>query len=320
MEIVVVGVRGFGKVHLRSIRGADVSIVERDQKVITEVREKYQIHRVYSTYEEALSSGAEIIDLTVPHDLHREFAIKAFNSKKHVILEKPIATNMEDAIAIQIAAVKSGLKCNIAEQYHFDPSLNSAIKLIRDGAIGRVINILVRDQRFYDHRGWRTNRKTMGGGALIDGGIHYIHSMLMIGGPYSGITGRSGKGGSTLEGEDSSLAIFDFTSGATGMLFYSWAYHDPPAVPGLEIVGSSGSIYEEVATRSAKDFKDDSRGTAFGDLVMNGRRLNVEKYDIFVREFSEFIACVEKDLPEVVPPSLAIEDLRAALAIYGIKG
>lgn len=317
MEIVVVGVRGFGKVHLRSIRGVDVSIVERDQKVIEEVREKYSIHRIYSTYEEALSSGAEIIDLAVPHDLHRDFAIKAFKRKKNVIIEKPIATTMEDAIAIEKAALESRLKCNIAEQYHFDPSLNSAIKLIKQGKIGRVINILVRDQRFYDHRGWRTDRKTMGGGALIDGGIHYIHSMLMLGGQYSGLTGRTAKGGSTLEGEDSSLGLFDFTSGATGMFFYSWTYHDPPKIPGLEIVGSDGSIYEDVGTRSAKDFKDDSRGTAFGDLVMNGRRLNIEMYDVFVREFSEFIACVEKDLPEVVPPSLAIEDLKAALTIYG---
>lgn len=317
MEVVVVGAKGFGKVHLRSIRGADVSIVERDQKVIEEVCSKFNISKVYSNYEEALRSGADIIDLVVPHNLHREFAIRALENGKHVILEKPIATTIQEAEAIERAARKSGLKCNIAEQYHFDPSLTEASRIIKEGKLGRITNILVRDQRFYDHHGWRTEKSSMGGGALIDGGIHYIHTLLTLGGDYSGITGRYNKGGSTLDGEDSSMSLFDFSSGATGFLFYSWTYGDPPRVPGIEVTGTEGSLYEDISTRSADDFKNESRTTAFGDLVMNGKHLNIEKYDIFVREFSQFIESVEKDLPEPMPPSLAIRDLRAALSIYG---
>lgn len=316
MEIVVVGVRGFGKVHLRSLKGVDVSIVERDESVVKDVTSTYRIKSVYASYEEALKSDAEIIDLAVPHNLHRDFAIRAFEKGKHVIIEKPIAPTEEEAKEMIRSARSHGLKLNVAEQYHFDPSLNRAASLIREGAIGRTQTIIVRDQRIYDKSGWRAKSDSMGGGALIDGGIHYVHTMLMLGGKYSNLISRVSKGGSSLEGEDNSLSLFDFNNGSNGILYYSWTYRNPPSVPGFEIIGSEGSIYEIPGTRSKEDFKKPERRTAFGDIALNGVPLHVETYDVFEREMSEFIRSVKEDTSEPLPPEMALEDLKTVLEIY----
>ncbi len=316
MEIVVVGCRGFGRVHLRSIRGVDIGIVERDPKIRKEIEDKFNVAHSYETYEQALESGADIIDLAVPHNLHRDMAIAAMKRGKHVTLEKPISTSLEESREMIDFSRKAGVKFMVLEQYYFDPSVQEAKRVIESGKIGKVHTIIVRDQRMYEKEGWRAVKNTMGGGALIDGGIHYVDTMLNLGGPYHTVTARSVHGGSSLQGEDNTVAMFTFRNGATGILYYSWAYRNPPLIPGLEIIGSDGSIYEDPATRSHEDFKVPSRTTAFGDLVMNGKRMGIPKYDVFQREFDSFIEAVKKDTDVPFSPELANRDLSAVLDIY----
>ncbi len=316
MEIVVVGCRGFGKVHLRSIRGADIGIVERDPKIRKEIQEQFPVVHSYETYEQALASDAEIIDLAVPHNLHRDMAIAAMKRGKHVTLEKPISTSLDESREMIDFSRKAGVKFMVLEQYYFDPSVREAIRAIKAGEIGKVHTIIVRDQRVYQKEGWRAVKNTMGGGALIDGGIHYVDTMLNLGGPYQSMVARSVHGGSSLQGEDNTVAMFSFSSGSTGILYYSWAYRNPPEVPGVEIIGSEGSIYEDPNTRSHEDFKVPSRTTAYGDLVMNGKKMNIPKYDVFQKEFDEFLKSVESGTEVPFDPELAHRDLSAVLDIY----
>ena len=316
MEIVVVGCRGFGKVHLRSIKGLDVSIVETDKEAIDFCRKNYEIRKVYSTLEEALQSSAEIIDLVVPHTLHKELAIKSMKSKKNVLMEKPIATNLEDGRAMIREAKNNNVKFMVAEQYYFDPAVRKARELINDGTIGKIHTVIVRDQRFYSNTAWRTRKEKMGGGALIDGGINYIETMLDFGGEYLKIIGNSIHGGSTLEGEDTTHAIFEFKNGATGLFFYSWGYKYSPFVPGFEVIGENGSMYEDVNGRSQDDFKFPTRHTACGDLIVNCKKITLKKYDVFEEEISGFVDAVNNDLEVPYSPEKALRNLEAILKIY----
>ncbi|MEM0156294.1 MAG: Gfo/Idh/MocA family oxidoreductase [Thermoplasmataceae archaeon] len=319
MEIVVVGCRGFGKVHLRSIRGMDISIVETDTQTIDYCKENFEIKKVYGNLDEALRSDAQIIDLVVPHTLHKELAIKSIKKGKNVLLEKPLSTSVKDGEEIIMAASAAKVKFMVAEQYFFDPAVIKAKQLTKEGKIGRVHSLIVRDQRHFVRNIWKTNKVLMGGGALIDGGIHYVETILDLGGDYHNVSGKSVHGGSTLEGEDTTYALFDFTSGATGILFYSWAYQYPPILPGFEIIGAEGSIYEDVGGRSLEDFKFPSRKTAYGDLIFNGQKLEIEKYDVFVKEISEFAKSVELDTDVPYPPQNALRNLRVVEKIYGSK-
>lgn len=317
MEIVVVGCRGFGQVHLRSIRNADIGIVERNPEVRKKTMDTFDISHVYDSYEDALRSGADVIDLVVPHNLHRDMAIAAMKRGKHVTVEKPIGTSLNDAREMIESSKQNRVKFMVLEQYFFDPSVREALRILDSGRLGKVHTIIVRDQRFYENEGWRTDASSMGGGALIDGGIHYIDTMLNIGGPYDGLWSRSVHAGSSLKGEDTTTAVFTFKNGSTGLFYYTWAYRDSPMVPGLEIIGSEGSLYEDISSRSREDFKKPERRTAFGDLILNGRNLNVPAYDVFQAEFDQFLDSVSNDRPVPYDPELAYRDLEAVLRIYG---
>lgn len=316
MEIVVVGCKGFGKVHLRAIKDMDISIVETDPEAINYCRENFEIRKVYSNLDDALRSEAQIIDLVVPHMLHKELAIKSIKKGKNVLLEKPIATSVKEGEEIILEASRAKVKFMVAEQHFFDPSVRKAKELMANGKIGKLHTIIVRDQWHYTEKAWRSNKDLMGGGALIDGGIHYIETMLDLGGDYSSISGKSIHGGSALDGEDTTYAFFNFTNGATGVFFYSWSYQHSPEVPKFEILGSEGSIYERAVDQSQEDQKLPRVNTAYGDLIFNGQKVEFKKYDVFEKEITEFARAVELNTDVPYPPQSAIRDLKAVEEIY----
>ncbi|MGC8631450.1 MAG: Gfo/Idh/MocA family protein [Thermoprotei archaeon] len=325
MEIVVMGVRGFGRVHLNAIHGVDVSVMERDKTLAEEVLTQYQhkVKRVFSSIEEALSSSADAVDIVLPHNLHAPVAIEAMKMGKHVLVEKPIATSVQDAQNMIRIAKETGKKLMVADQWHFDPSVLAAKAVITEGKIGDLTSLIVRSQGFYDASGWRRSEKDMGGGALIDGGIHYVDTMLSLGGDYSDVYGAAVKGGSAISGEDTSAALFRFKKGAVGLLFYSWGYRNPPVLPEFEVIGSSGSVYEdplgELRNVAGGDYKGGLRENTpvYRGLIVNGQKYPVKGYDPVRAEIDGFLKSVEEGTEVPFDPSLAKRELEAVLSIYG---
>lgn len=315
MKILVVGANNFGQMHLSGIKNMDISIVERKPEVIKRTKERYKIENVYSSYNDAIKDNFDIVDLVVPHYLHREMAIAAMEHGSNVLVEKPIATTIADGEAMIKASIDCKVKFMVTDQYYFDPSIRSAVNLIKENRIGKINTIIVRDQRFFEHEGWRVNKDKMGGGALIDGGIHFIDTLLNFGGGYENIYGKSAHAGSILEGEDNTAVLFNFKSGSTGLFFYSWAYRKPPQLPAFEIIGDTGSIYEDVNSRTSWDAENPVR-TVFGDIILNGENVHVKKYDVYSAEIMEFVESVRNNTEVPFPPELALRDLKAVLDIY----
>ncbi|BBD73157.1 hypothetical protein HS1genome_1546 [Sulfodiicoccus acidiphilus] len=202
MEVVVLGCRKFGKVHLRALSSLKVpySIMERNPDVLKDCASTFSPLRTFSSIDEVLRSNADVVDVVLPHNLHRQVVVEALKAGKHVLVEKPIATTVEEGEDMIKASKEYRRKFMVAEQYFFDPTVKAVSSMIREGKLGKVHTIVVRDQRFYDHTGWRTDPTVMGGGALIDGGIHYVDTILNFGGDYEGLTASVSHVGSTLKG------------------------------------------------------------------------------------------------------------------------
>ncbi len=319
MKVLVLGARGFAKVHLESLRrlGAEIAVFDRKPEALKEAIDSFGAGTTFTDINCALSSDAEIVDIVLPHNMHRDIAIKAISRGKHVIIEKPISTTVAQGKEIIAAAKKAGRKLMVAEQYFFDPAVRWTVEAISQGKIGRVQTIVVRDQRLYQKDGWRARKSTMGGGALIDGGIHYVDTMLNFGGDYTGIKSYVYHGISTLEGEDTSMALFRFGNGAHGLLLYTWSYPHSPLLPSFEVVGTEGSIVEDARSHPKADFKY-MKGTryAFGHPLLNGKLVKTKRYDVFDREIGEFIRSVEEGVDVPMDPSIALRDLGGVLAIY----
>ncbi len=123
--------------------------------------------------------NAEAIYCPMANEEHAEWAIKAINAGKHVLIEKPMAISVADIDAIEAAAKKNKVKVMEGFMYRFHPQHAKVRELIESGLIGDVLScrasfsFLMPPSRMY-----RINRAmSQGGGALWDIGPYAIHAL-----------------------------------------------------------------------------------------------------------------------------------------------
>ncbi|MGC8608919.1 MAG: Gfo/Idh/MocA family protein [Thermoplasmata archaeon] len=318
MKVVIVGCKGFGKEHAKIYEklGIDFSIVERDKEAVGYCTSNFKVSKVYDSFEDSLKDDAEIFDIIVPNGLHKQFATAAMRMGKHVLLEKPISIDVDSGIDIIRASEENKVKFMVAEQYYFDPSVNEALRRIKNGEIGKVHTIIVRHQSFMMAKGWKKDSNLMGRGVLIDEGTHFIDTFLNFGGDYNSLRSFVHSTGQA-NGEDTIESIFTFQNGAHGIFFYSWHYPFQPKIPDFEILGNDGSIYEDVETKPLEEeWAERKRKTGYGDLIVNGKHVAVDASDIIEKEIGGFIDSVETGSNVPVPPEIALRDLITIDRIY----
>lgn len=312
MKVLLLGGNGFGFEHAESYRKLkiDLSVYSRNKEVLEKYRNIYGVEKSFSDLKEAINSDYDMVDIVLPHTMHREYAEYAMNRGKHVLIEKPIAHTWADARSMLSCADRNNVKFMVAEQYFFDSSANYALDAISSGKLGKILTIIVRHQQLFNKQGWRTSETLMGGGGLIDGGVHYLQTFLDFGGSFSRVESIVNKGASSIEGEDNSVALFHFNSGAAGIFYYSWAYRNPPVVPSYEVVGTEGTIYESIDNRNTKN------RTSYGKPVFNGKVQDIHEVDVIDAEISGFMNAIEKDTDVPYSPHMALRNLGAVLDIY----
>jgi predicted dehydrogenase len=131
----------------------------------------------YENFDEiAHNPAVDAVYVALPNSMHAEYTIRAAKAGKHVLCEKPMSTNVAEAEAMIAACKSANVKLMIAYRCHYEPTNLRAIKLIRDGALGKVQAI---DSSFGFNMGpneWRTNKKLAGGGPLFDVGIYSLNA------------------------------------------------------------------------------------------------------------------------------------------------
>ena len=117
----------------------------------------------------------DVVDICVPHDLHAPMALEAIAAGKHVLLEKPLATDMVEAQKLVHAAEHARTVVMIAENWQHAPVATAAEELIRSGAIGEPFLFSGKNLCYFDDgvSPWRLEESKSGGGVLIDAGSHH---------------------------------------------------------------------------------------------------------------------------------------------------
>ena len=142
----------------------------------------------YSSYEALLADPTiEAVYIPLPNHLHAEWAIRAAEAGKHVLCEKPLAMNAEEARAMFAAAKARGIILAEAYPYMSQPQTLRVRELLGEGAIGRVLTVVARfsfplcdaDGLPFGDPGDIRLDPTRGGGALLDAGS-YAMSMIRI--------------------------------------------------------------------------------------------------------------------------------------------
>ena len=178
-----------------------------------------------------------------PHSLHHENLQLAAACGKHVLMEKPIATEVADTQAMKNTADRAGVHLMVVENFRYMPVVNTCADLLGRGTIGRLQGLHFQATKYQRPIGWRLSRSMMGGGALIDGGIHKLSVLRMLGGePELVCAAAPPKVFPEMEGEEAVSLLIGLRGKAVGTLNYSWAAVGGPGKQSALVIGDKGHI------------------------------------------------------------------------------
>jgi predicted dehydrogenase len=259
-----VGVVGCGNISGVYIRNcsqlSNLSILACADLDLQRARERaaqLDVPRACSVEELLADPAVEVVlNLTVPL-AHAEISLRALEAGKHVYSEKPLAVTREDGRRILDAAVAGGLLVGCAPDTILGAGLQTARRLVDDGAIGEPIAATA----FFMTSGaesWHPNPEPLyqpGGGPLLDMGPYYLAALVALLGPVRCISSMARISfpertitETTRHGETFPVTtpthvagLLDFASGPVGTMIMSFDVYTH-GLPDLEIYGSEGSM------------------------------------------------------------------------------
>jgi predicted dehydrogenase len=245
--------------------------------------------------------GVTIVDICLPHALHAQAAIAAATRRKHILCEKPLAISLEDADRMIEAADRAGVVLMVAENVCFDPARRRLAELVHQGAIGRPALLQIAREAnlarsFLSSRRWFLDEQVAGGGIMLSGGVHDFETARMLLGEIEQVGSlRAPRRLEEMGGDDTSVAVFRFASGAIGVLVESYVAKRALTAGGDEhhtvrVDGEYGSLLLEnqgpIRLFSEETFGSLSAGTE--------HVLPVEPVDTFRLELEHLLDALEQ--------------------------
>ncbi|MFW6032568.1 MAG: Gfo/Idh/MocA family protein, partial [Phycisphaeraceae bacterium] len=171
-----------GATHAR--RSKIVAVGSRTQRNASDFAERFEIAHAHGSYEALLADdGVEAVYISLPNSLHHEWTLKALAAGKHVLCEKPFASNEQQAREMFAAAERADRRLVEAFMYRSHPLTRAVIEKVRQGAIGNLK--LVRTSFCYRTRHIEDNIRfdpALDGGALMDVGCYCLDFSCLLAG------------------------------------------------------------------------------------------------------------------------------------------
>ena len=316
LRCAVVGTGGIGIHHLVSLsscpRAHSVAISETHPQRAKEAGDRFRIPRIYSDYHELLEQpDIDAVIVAVPNHLHAPVAIEALQARKHVLLEKPMATNAKDAAKIIDTAKKMRRVVMVAQNFRFNRHTQTAKLMLERGDLGEVYHarcFWLRRTAIPRIGSWFTQKKLAGGGCTVDIACHMLDSCLHLMKEFEVVSvtaqtyakfGPRGLGEfewgksevdpkKTCDVEDYTAAFLRLKSGRSVILEASWAgFHAGDAREyGIDLLGTEAGLslfpariyrntpdgYQTININAPKVPHPEDRLHHFVSCVLDGRR------------------------------------------------
>jgi len=224
-----VGIAGYGAVgrlrHTVINARTDMRVVAVCDQRYTEPAVLDEGVRAWTNYHDLLKEELDVLFVCVPNYLAPDVTIAGLELGLHVFCEKPPGRDLADIIrvrAVERAHPDRRLMYGFNHRYH--DSVRDALRLIRSGELGRVINmrgVYGKSQMIRFDADWRTQRAMAGGGILLDQGIHMIDMMRLFAGEFVDVHSFVSNDFWRHDVEDNAYALMRTADGVVAMLHSS---------------------------------------------------------------------------------------------------
>jgi len=233
---------------LRDLDECDFVAVSRERGELAEAfAREFGAPRWYSSWQELLlDKDIAAVYIATPVGLHAAQTIAAAEAGKHVLCEKPMAINVEECDRMIAAARANGVVLGVAYYRHFYPVVQRVKEILESGEIGIPVVAQINAFEWFDppadnSRYWLLRKEISGGGPMFDFGCHRIEVLRNILGGVKKVRAIATNVLFDREVEDTAAALFQFESGACGILSVTHAAHE--AQDTLDVFCSRGSLH-----------------------------------------------------------------------------
>lgn len=315
-RVGVIGCGWAGERHARALaklkdRADLCAIADIDPAVAQAQAQAWHVPYWTDDYRRLLTTDIlDAVSLCLPHSLHAPAAIAAARAGLHILVEKPLATTLQDADAMIAAADAAGIGLLVAETARFNGTTQRAADLVRSATLGDLFIVRIsREHQMHDYlrqRPWFLREP--GGGITYSGGIHDFETLRLLAGEIEHVYALPArKVLPEMVGDDSSLILVGLRSGATAVLTESFSLRTPHPGVHITVHGGQGSLWlygSEIRlyTRPEDGHPEDVQ------------QYKVDRGDPFVAEIAHWLDCLDGG-PEVRSIIGAREQRKPLLAV-----
>lgn len=198
--------------------------------------------RAFGSYESGMNDESiDIVLIATPTVSHRNLAMLALDAGRHVIVEKPAFMSSRDVDVVRDSAASVGRRVMVAENYFYKPIARYLRSVIPAGKLGDVRFVTLDATKRQKTEGWRADPSLSGGGALFEGGVHWISFASNIG---LDVTGAQAiRTGGEPGCDRSSLVILRYAGGGVATVTHSWELAAPFGhIRRSRVQGTAGSV------------------------------------------------------------------------------
>jgi predicted dehydrogenase len=333
LKIGLIGCGGITQPHVegwKKVAGrAEIVAMADISEENAQARMKQYGHQVkyYADYHDLLADKeVDAVDIALPHFLHRDSIVDSAQAGKHLMTEKPLCLNMEEAADIGKAVKESGIIMMAGHNQLFFPTVLRAKQMIMLGDLGKVYAVNTMDAGAR-RRGlaldkstwgkapsrratWRSDPAKMGGGELIDTGYHPAYRLLFLAGQMPvEVSATLGNYRTPMDEEDTAQLSVKFADGSMGSVFTSWAIAAPGCGPTLfSIQSEAGQLWGDGSTLFYQPVGFQNAATVEFPGWDYGRT--------FAAEIEHFVDAIEGGFEPLHSAQEAIDTLRLILAGY----
>ena len=256
-------------------------------------------------YEKLFNHDLDAVLVCMSNDMAAEITIAALERGLHVFCEKPPARNMAELLAV-VSAEKAHpqLKLMYGFNHRYHDSVQDALKLIRSGSLGKIINmrgVYGKSKLItFDQADWRAKREMAGGGVLLDQGIHMVDLMRLFAGEFTDVHSFISNNHWNYDVEDNAYAIMRTSDGIVAMLNSSatqWRHQFS-----LDINMQKGSIILRGILSGSKSYGSETMTTVFAnpDRDNGDPKESTQEYSFdpsWTAEIDAFADVVRNNLP-----------------------
>lgn len=307
--------------HLPGYAAAGIPVVAvcaATQHTVNRVGASFAIERRYTDWRDMLNDGQfDLVSVCTPPHLHAEISIACLDRGLHTLVEKPIATSIQECTAMHAAAVNSQRVLMIAHNQRFRQQHRIAKQILDSGRLGQVR----RAHTVFAHGGpehWSPNQNwyfdphAAGNGVLMDLGYHKIDLLRwLLGQEVVDIQAMSATFEKQTTADDTVIALMRFSGGTLATLQSSWA-HVPDVPDFVSIACQHGTLTIPSDPSAPLEVVERRQG----ERITTTYNADAEGDPGWVATVCAFVDAVRNNLPSPVPASEGKATLQAVLSAY----